>query len=465
MYFNRMFATSFRSGAAKYSWGFVPLLDLRGPNFVKSKPEEEKTWKKRSYWTKQNRNIKYLEQKTGGKKSQWRLVSDAQREILLIRCKLVSDVCASCRVVFPRVVMIRLFDYFWRPLGPFSKFFFVYCLLLFYFVCCINCVLNIVIAACYCTSSLAAQHVPELCFWPAKNGRRLKFFKCIHILGLLLLKYCSDINEGIWIQVLFHFIVLVNTVASFTVKSFFCNASVFGLKLPCIALLWNRFQMDSKNELTRNKRFFKFFCQKFLISLVSHLLKMKAAIFAHLLTTAIVVFCERLMEPTTAPVRRWPRWWKKCFSGWRKLKKLELFEKHLCLSLGAQVLLRRKWWNWYTTSLLLRYIGEYNCVVYKHDDFFPFLGQVFGLKFSRIAVSRKPLQLDSKTYLTTNGLLLEFFVGICLVSSFSYLRGLKSARIAQTLFFLRHRIFLIVSLRGILVCSLNLRVLSSQRSL
>ena len=50
-YFGRKFATSFRSGAAKYSWGFVSLLELRGPNFVETKPEEKKV-RKRSYWTK-----------------------------------------------------------------------------------------------------------------------------------------------------------------------------------------------------------------------------------------------------------------------------------------------------------------------------------------------------------------------------------------------------------------------------
>ena len=35
----------------------------------------------------------------------------------------------------------------------------------------------------------------------------------------------------------------------------------------------------------------------------------------------------------------------------------------------------------------------------------------FRLKFSRIALLRKRLQLDSKSDLTTNGLILGFFVG------------------------------------------------------
>ena len=59
----------------------------------------------------------------------------------------------------------------------------------------------------------------------------------------------------------------------------------------------------------------------------------------------------------------------------------------------------------------------------------------FRLKFSRIALLRKPLQLDSKSDLTTNGLILGFFVGKWLLSLTSYLYGVKSARNTQLLFF------------------------------
>ena len=59
----------------------------------------------------------------------------------------------------------------------------------------------------------------------------------------------------------------------------------------------------------------------------------------------------------------------------------------------------------------------------------------FGLKFSRLAVSRKRSQSESKTDLTTTLLFLEFFVGICLDLSTSHLHGLKSVGFAQLLFF------------------------------
>ena len=58
----------------------------------------------------------------------------------------------------------------------------------------------------------------------------------------------------------------------------------------------------------------------------------------------------------------------------------------------------------------------------------------FRSKFSRIALLRKRLQLDSKSGLTTNELILGFFVEKWLFSLTSYLYGLKSARIAQLLF-------------------------------
>jgi len=74
------------------------------------------------------------------------------------------------------------------------------------------------------------------------------------------------------------------------------------------------------------------------------------------------------------------------------------------------------------------------------------------LKFSRIAVSLKRLQLESKTDLTTIALVLEFIVGIFRVLSTSYLHGLKSARIAQLLFLLTTSKFF-DSLSGIRVCS------------
>ena len=83
----------------------------------------------------------------------------------------------------------------------------------------------------------------------------------------------------------------------------------------------------------------------------------------------------------------------------------------------------------------------------------------FRFKFSRIALWRKRLQLDSKSDLTTNGLISWFFVWKWLPSLTSYLYKLKSLRTAQLLFFFDDIIFFSkFRLRGILVCSLKMLV-------
>ena len=62
--------------------------------------------------------------------------------------------------------------------------------------------------------------MPEMCFWPAKTRKSLNFLRCIYVIELVL-KYCSDINEGNWLQLLFYLIVLMGIVASVIGMSFF----------------------------------------------------------------------------------------------------------------------------------------------------------------------------------------------------------------------------------------------------
>ena len=66
--------------------------------------------------------------------------------------------------------------------------------------------------------------MPEMCLWPAKT--RKNFLRCIYVFDLVL-KYCSDIYEGIGIQLLFYFVILVNIVASFIKWSFFICGLLF----------------------------------------------------------------------------------------------------------------------------------------------------------------------------------------------------------------------------------------------
>ena len=64
-----------------------------------------------------------------------------------------------------------------------------------------------------------ARRLPEMCFWPARTRKNLNFLRCLHVFDLVL-KYCSEINEGNWLQLLFYFIVLMRIVASVIGMSF-----------------------------------------------------------------------------------------------------------------------------------------------------------------------------------------------------------------------------------------------------
>jgi len=68
--------------------------------------------------------------------------------------------------------------------------------------------------------------VPDMCFWPAKTRKNLNFLRCIHVFDLVL-KYCSDINEGNCLQLLFYFIVLMGIAALVIGLSFFHLCSRF----------------------------------------------------------------------------------------------------------------------------------------------------------------------------------------------------------------------------------------------
>ena len=134
--------------------------------------------------------------------------------------------------------------------------------------------------------------------------------------------------------------------------------------------------------------------------------------------------------------------------------KLLIFEMHTCLWPGAQIGFRHKWRKLAVASLFFLCIDGCCCLRYW-NEFFQLCFR-FWLKFSRIALWRKRLQLHPKSDLNTNGLILGYFEK-WLFSLTSYLYGLKFARYAQFFFlFWRHQLFSMFRLRGILVSSSKL---------
>ena len=118
------------------------------------------------------------------------------------------------------------------------------------------------------------------------------------------------------------------------------------------------------------------------------------------------------------------------FWPWNTGMKLIFFEMYTSLEPGAQMLFRHEWRKLDTLLFFPLYVGEQSRIVKQNELFFT-LGSTFGSNFSRFALLRKRLHFDSQIRLTSNGLILNFFVEISLVSSLSYLHGLRPARIAH----------------------------------
>ena len=178
-------------------------------------------------------------------------------EALALQCNILFYLFASSGLALPKVLMKCLFDYFWKPISPFSKFC-VNCLLRLYFVYCNICVLNVVHRACYCTCSLMTVRVPEMCFWPAQTKKNLNFLRCLHVFDLVL-KYCSDLNEGNWLQLLFHFFVLMGIFALVIGLSVFNCVLGFRLKISYCSVR-EMFAVGIQNCFDHDWVIFEVFC-------------------------------------------------------------------------------------------------------------------------------------------------------------------------------------------------------------
>ena len=120
------------------------------------------------------------------------------------------------------------------------------------------------------------------------------------------------------------------------------------------------------------------------------------------------VFCLTLMEPVKARARWWPSACLKSVIGLRRLEKTLKFLR--CIHVFDRVLKycsdinEGDWWH-----LLFYFIVLMGIVASVFGMIFFSCVSGFRLKFSGTAFWRKRLQLDYKSDLTTNGLLLDFF--------------------------------------------------------
>ena len=123
---------------------------------------------------------------------------------------------------------------------------------------------------------MVALRVRDSWFWTANTRKNLNFLRCIHVFDPVL-KNRSDIKVGIKQQLLFYFFVLMDIAASNIGMSFFICISGFRLKVSPIAVSRNRFQLESKTDLTTIGLFLEFFFAICHVSSTSYLYGLKIA--------------------------------------------------------------------------------------------------------------------------------------------------------------------------------------------
>ena len=180
--------------------------------------------------------------------------------------------------------------------------------------------------------------------------------------------------------------------------------------------------------------------------------------------TIIAVLWKMLLEPVNALPLWWP--WARliCVSGLRRLEKTLNFLRcihvfDLVLKYGSDI----SGGNWLQLlSYIIVLMGIVTAIIGM--SFFSCVS-CFRLKFPPIALWRKRLQMDSKSDLTTNGLIWGFFNGKSFFVDFISVWSEIWKNYSIVVLFWRHQILSMFSLRGILVCSLKTLLLFSHRIL
>ena len=136
----------------------------------------------------------------------------------------------------------------------------------------------------------------ERFFWPAETRKNLNFLSCIFEIHMVL-KYCSDINEGFVIQLLVSYVVLLKIVASFGGMGVFISETSFWAEIFSYCSVMKRLYLESKTDLTRTGLFLEFSFRKCLIALISstsYLHRLKSARIVQLFVSDDIE-CFRLL--------------------------------------------------------------------------------------------------------------------------------------------------------------------------
>ena len=99
-----------------------------------------------------------------------------------------------------------------------------------------------------------------------KREKNFEFSRCIHVFDPVL-KSGSDINEGNWLQLLFHFIVLMGLVASIIRMKFYMLCFMFQIEVFSYCTLTETYGIGFQKRFDHEGIDFGFFVEKWLLSL------------------------------------------------------------------------------------------------------------------------------------------------------------------------------------------------------
>ena len=123
--------------------------------------------------------------------------------------------------------------------------------------------------------------VLEKCFWPGKNGKNSIFWKCPLFVDLVL-KYCSDINEGNRLRLLFTSFYWWVQLPRLLERVFFLLCFIFYFEVFSNCIFSEMFASWFRNWLDQKWIALGFFLGRWLFSLVLYLYGLKPAWIAEI---------------------------------------------------------------------------------------------------------------------------------------------------------------------------------------
>ena len=174
--------------------------------------------------------------------------------------------------------MKLLFDYFWKPICPFSN------LVLTVFWCSTVIIVFWMLLMGPLTAFASWWRCARLnCVFDLRRPGKFELFGTHTCLGPSLKYCCSDINEKVGVDFLFYFVLLVNIVALFVIKSFFICRSGFCVEVFSYCSVTETFAVRFQNWFDIHWVIFGLFSRICFVLSTSYLHRLTSARIAQML--------------------------------------------------------------------------------------------------------------------------------------------------------------------------------------